>query len=200
MEEVWRPIKDYEGKYEVSNPGRVRSFFDNHGKRRAEPKILKPQKDKDGYLHVGLWKNSNMTRKSVHRLVAETFLENPMNLPEVNHKDEDKTNNFVFIGEDGKVVPEKSNLEWISRKDNINFGTGVVRRVMTFSKIMKGKFVNRPDLSKKVLQFDLEGNLVKEWPSACEVQRQTGCSQTCISACCRGKIKTSHGFIWKFAE
>ena len=103
-EEIWCPIKDYEGLYEVSDKGRVRSI--KFGKER----ILKPLRNTCGYLQVQLWKNGEQKMYLVHRLVAQTFTPNPDNLTEVNHKDEDKDNNSV------------QNLEWCDRKYNINYG------------------------------------------------------------------------------
>ena len=148
MIEIWKTaVSDgeiYEGLYKVSNLGRILSLnYRNTGKA----KLRTPSKRKDGYFQVGLSKNGKTNFCLVHRLVAEAFLENPDNLPEVNHKDEDKTNNFVFLNEDGTVNKEKSNLEWKSHKDNINHGTRNERAGKTISKAnTNGK------KSKKVLQ------------------------------------------------
>ena len=199
MIEVWKEVKGYEGKYEVSNLGRVRSLFDNNGKRRHESRILKPCKDRDGYLQVCLCKNGKGTCKTVHRLVATAFIPNPLNLPQINHRDEDKKNNFIFLDENGNVVLEKSNLEWITQKDNCNYGTRNDRGAKTRSKVMIGKLVNHPALSKKVLQYDLEGDLVQEWLSAHEIERRTGWFSTSICACCLGRQKTAYGFLWRYA-
>lgn len=192
MSEIWKPVTGFEGLYECSNRGRVRSLVNPHKNPRTIPKILKPAKTRDGYLIVGLSKDGKRTIKKVHRIVAEAFLENPLNLPEVNHRDEDKTNNSVFIDENGNIVQEKSNLEWMSHLDNTRYGTGIERKAKAL--------MNHPKRSKKVYQYDLEGDLVKEWLSAHEVERQTGWSQGSISACCRGKYKTMYGFIWRYAE
>ena len=112
IEEIWRPIEGYEGLYEVSSYGRVRSLdrYDNRNCFR-KGKVLSPIKDKDGYIQVSLYYNRKMYKKYVHRIVAEAFLPNPDNLPEVNHKDEDKTNNNV------------TNLEWCDRKYNLSYGS-----------------------------------------------------------------------------
>ena len=104
MKEIWKDKKDYEGLYMVSNWGGVKSI--KFGKER----ILKLTKDKDGYLIVNLYKNNKSKTFKVHRLVAEVFLPNPNNLPQVNHKDENKQNNIY------------TNLEWISHIDNIRYG------------------------------------------------------------------------------
>lgn len=172
--EIWKAIEGYEGRYEVSNYGRVKSL---NYHRTGKEKVLKPAIDSNGYWRVGLYKNSKRKFFSVHRLVAEAFLPNPQNLPEVNHKDENKANNRV------------ENLEWCTAKYNSNYGTHIQRVI---KKTTNGK------LSKKVLQLDLQGNLIKEWASAHEVERKLGMYNTCINACCKGKIKTAYGFIWKY--
>ena len=173
MTEVWCPIKGYEGIYEVSDQGRVRSM--KFGKER----ILKLGSDKDGYLQVGLWKNGENKMCKVHRLVAQTFTPNPQNLPEVNHKDENKTNNSV------------QNLEWCDRKYNNNYGTHIQRMA---EKMTNGK------LSKPVLQYTKSGKFVKEWKSATDVKRNLGFAQQYISSCCTGKLKSAYGYIWKFKD
>ena len=167
-EEIWCPIKGYEGLYEVSDKGRVKSL--KFGKER----IMKNIRNKDGYLSVGLRKNREQKWYMVHRLVAKTFIPNPDNLPEVNHKDEDKINNKV------------SNLEWCDRKYNQNYGTGIQR--MAEKK------------SKSVLQYTKSGEFVKEWKSGMDVQRNTNYSRCDISLCCNGKLKSANGFVWKFKD
>lgn len=116
MNEEWRPIEGYEGLYEVSNTGRVRSL-DMYVKigygsyRLHKGKVLSPGKNKDGYLLINLHCNEKNKKCLVHRLVAQAFIPNPDNLPQVNHKDEDKLNNRV------------ENLEWCDAKYNINYGS-----------------------------------------------------------------------------
>lgn len=111
MIEEWKDIKGYEGLYQVSNLGRVMSF------KTSNPKLLKPTKHYSGYLHIKLSKKYF----SMHRLVALHFLDNPNNYEDVNHIDEDKTNNMV------------SNLEWCSTKYNVNYGTRTQRQIQTMS-------------------------------------------------------------------
>ena len=110
MIEEWRPIEGYEGLYEVSNTGQVRSL-DRFYYRLHKGKVLSPTKDRYGYLTVTLNCNGKSKTIKIHRLVAQAFLLNPDNLPQVNHKDEVKTNNNV------------DNLEWCTAKYNNNFGT-----------------------------------------------------------------------------
>ena len=184
MLEIWRTaIYDgeiYEGLYKVSNLGKILSLnYKNTGKA----KLMNPSKTTDGYLQVCLSKNKEYKKCYVHRLVAETFLENPENLPEVNHKDENKKNNFVFLNEDGTVNKEKSNLEWKNHRDNLNHGTRNER-------IAKAK-------SKKVLQFSLSGELIREWDSTQECGRN-GFNQGHVAACCRGEKPQYKGFRWEY--
>lgn len=142
MKEIWKDKKDYEGLYQVSNLGRAKSLDryvkgKGHSLQFKKGRILKPMKDKNGYLTVKLGNRTFI----LHRLVAETFLPNPNNYKEVNHKDENKTNNVV------------SNLEWCDRKYNVNYGTRTEK------------------CSKKVYQYTLDGKFVKEWKSTRECDR-----------------------------
>lgn len=172
--EIWKDIKGYPN-YMVSSWGRVKSLNYNHtGKER----ILKQQL-KRGYLYVGLRKNKKFKHCGVHRLVAEAFLDNPNNLPEVNHKDENKTNNFV------------SNLEFCDRKYNMNYGTARERMI-------KG-LINHSKKSKPVLQIDKNTNeVIAVFPSIREVERQLGFANQHISSCCNGKFKQVYGYKWSF--
>lgn len=123
LSEVWKDIKGYEGLYQISNLGRVKSLKRfNTNNANTKDRILKPSLDRKGYLHVVLCKNNKRYNKTLHRLVAEAFIENPENKPQVNHIDEDKTNNRV------------SNLEWMTNKENRNHGTAIKRMCITNSK------------------------------------------------------------------
>ena len=167
-EEIWCPIKGYECLYEVSDQGRVKSI--GYGKER----ILKPQRIKTGYLMVFLCKNGEIKQCLVHRLVAKTFIPNPDNLPQVNHKDENKENNSV------------QNLEWCSEKYNANFGSRNQRIA--------------EKCSKPVLQYEKSGEFVREWKSTRDVERNLGYAYQHISDCCLGKLKSSNGFVWRFKD
>ena len=188
ISEIWRtPISDgepYEG-YKVSNFGRILSLnYKNTGKS----KLMNPFDNGRGYLRVCLSKNGEDKWCLVHRLVAETFLENPENLPEVNHKDENKKNNFVFLNEDGSVDKKRSNLEWKNHIDNCNHGT---RNERVAKANTNGK------LSKKVLQLSLTGELICEYPSTRECGRN-GFNQSAVAACCRGELPHYKGFLWMY--
>ena len=169
--EIWKTAvydgEPYEG-FEVSNWGRIKSLNYHHTGRA---KLMKPFEVSGGYLQVCLWKNRKRKWCLVHRLIAETFLPNPENLPQVNHIDEDKTNNRV------------ENLEWKCPKENSNHGTRNER-------IAKA-------LSKRVLQFTLDGEFVREWESTMECGRN-GFIQQNVVKCCNGERKTHKGFRWEY--
>ena len=191
MLEIWRTAiydgETYEGLYKVSNLGRIMNLnYRNTGKA----KLMTLSDNGNGYLRVELRKNEERKRCLVHRLVAEAFLPNPDNLPEVNHKDEDKTNNFVFLNEDGSVDKEKSNLEWKNHRDNCNHGTRN-ERVAKANKIVK----TNGKRSKRVLQLSLSGDLIREWPSVGECGRN-GFNKGAVAACCRGEKPHYKGFKW----
>ena len=163
--EVWKPVVGYEGLYEVSNIGRVRSInFHKSGKA----KVMRPSLNTWGYLIVDLRKNNKRHSYAVHRLVALAFIPNPDNLPEINHKNEIKYDNTV------------DNLEWCTRKYNINYGTAIKRR------------------SKPIVQFDNNGNVVGKFKSIREASRYCQIDRHSISFCVNGKQKTSKGFVWKY--
>ena len=186
MEEIWKDIEGFEGLYQVSNFGRVKKLAQVSRRlnrwgtiteyHQAE-KILTPAFDgRKHYLFVGLNKGEQRTLRNIHRLVAEAFIPNPNNLPMINHKDEDKTNNHV------------DNLEWCSAQynntyNNIHYRTKEKRR-------------------KAVIQMTLDDEFVAEYESVREAERQTGFRSSSISAACRGEKKTkqSYGFHWKYKE
>ena len=189
ISEIWKTAvyddEIYEGLYKVSNLGRILSLnYRNTGK--AE--LMNPFDNGRGYLQVLLYKNGKRKTCKVHRLVAETFLENPENLPEVNHKDENKKNNFVFLNEDGSVDKKRSNLEWKNHKDNINHGTHNERVAKANTNGIR---------SKPVLQLSLTGDLIREWPSVGECGRN-GFNHGAVCRCCNGKQKTHKGFRFMY--
>lgn len=169
MQEIWREIKGTNGMYQVSNLGNVKSFT-----KLKKGDLLKPGKFSNDYLFVHI--NMNGKRKShlVHRLVASAFILNPKNLPQVNHKDEDKTNNSA------------ENLEWCDNRYNNNYGT---KNQRTAEK-------NRLSHGRPVYCVELD----RVFRSAMEAARFVGRNGTNISAVCRGKEKTCAGYHWKYAE
>lgn len=183
-EEVWKPVVGWEGLYEVSNTGRVRSLDrqgvneKGHGKRNG--KVLAPNYTKFGYIRVGLSINGKKTSYMVHRLVAEAFIPNPENLPFINHKDEIRNNNNA------------ENLEWCTRLYNMRYGNCREK--------IRASHINNPKLSKQVVKCDLKGNPIQIYPSMAEAARKNGLSQGRISNCClkRKKCVTHGGFKWKF--
>lgn len=156
MKEEWRYIEDYEGLYIVSNFGRVVSF------QGRNPRVMKFGITRKGYLSVGLQKNKQRKTCVVHRLVARAFIPNPNNLPQINHKDECKTNNHV------------DNLEWCTCKYNINYGTYIERQR------------NFQQRNTPVLMFDLNGNFEKEFISTREAAREMNTNHSLICHCCDG--------------
>ena len=168
-QEIWKDIKGYEGLYQVSNLGRVRSFRNNHNRKRIL--ILKYAPNKHGYLQICLYKNKNKKTYFIHRLVAEHFIDNPNGYKEINHKDENPSNNQV------------KNLEWCDRKYNINYGK------------------RSEKCSKSVSQYDLYGNFIKSYKSLTEAAETLNINKknmSNVSDVCNGKRKTAYKYIWKW--
>ena len=175
--EIWRDIQGYEGKYQVSNMGRVKSLnYRQTGKER----ILRGIGTILGYLTVNLYQDGKMKTHKVHRLVALAFLPNPYNLPQINHLDENKENNCI------------DNLEWVSCKENINHGTRNQR--------VSEKERNDPKRSKPIIGIDKVTGLIVEFPSAMEASRQLDVDNSSICKCCKGKKKSCGGFYWYYVN
>ena len=191
--EVWKTaVYDgivYEGLYKVSNLGRILSLnYKNTGKAD----LMNPSEDKDGYLKVALYKNKERKTCFVHRLIAETFLENPENKPCINHKIQGKKGkkiNMVFFNEDGTIDKERTTIEWVTPKENNDYGTRNKRASETQ--------INDPNKSKRVLQLSLSGELIKEWESTAECGRN-GFTQSAVCNCCNGKLPHYKGFLWMY--
>lgn len=175
-EEKWKDIQGYEGLYQVSNLGNVRSvdrIVKHYPKDYFQKgRVLKSALTKNGYPMVILVNHNDRKTKMIHRLVAETFIPNTNNLPQVNHKDEDKINNKV------------DNLEWCTHKYNVNYGHR--------NENMSTK------LGKKVAMLK-DGQIVKVFNSQAEAKRN-GYSQAQISKCCNVIVEHYLGYQWMFVE
>lgn len=178
MNEIWKDIEGYEGEYQVSNLGRVRSLdkelpvFGNKGTKIRRGIIKRFNTSHSGYRYVMLCSKGVCKNIRVHRLVAQAFIPNPDNMPEVNHKDEDKTNNRA------------DNLEWCSPKYNCNYGTRKERNAVW--------------KRRSVLQLDMNGNIIQEFPSVTAARIATGARH--IAEVCRGKLNKTGGYRWKYKE
>lgn len=147
---------------------------------KIRSKILKQGENAKGYLQIGLAKGGKRTTKKVHRLVAEMFIPNPNNLPQVNHIDGNKKNNNV------------ENLEWCTNKYNIEEAWKMG--------LAKGKRGEKHPHSKSVNQYDLNGNFIKKWNCMIDIKNELGYLDSSISLCCRGKYKKAYGYIWKYSK
>ena len=181
MKEIWKPVVGYEGFYEVSNIGRVRSLARivecNDGrKRKIKDRTLKSSRNNGGYYGITLHKDGCTKFVNIHRIVAEAFVPNPLEKEEVNHKDENPSNNHA------------SNLEWVTHKENINYGTRTERAREATTKLQ----------GKAVQQFSKDGKLVAEYESISIAYRATGAFISNIVKCARGEYKTAGGYIWKY--
>lgn len=172
MEEIWKKIDGYCDKYEISNLGNVRSL-------KGKTKTLKQKILNTGYLYVALTTNGKSSNKTVHRLVAETFVPNPYKKEFVNHIDGNKMNNC------------ESNLEWVTRSENMKhaYKNGLFK-----------KFIIPKPHKKKVMQLDKEGNIIRIFTSLTEASIETGTQISHISSCCRGIRKLTNGYSWEYQK
>jgi hypothetical protein len=177
--EIWKDIKHYEGFYQVSNLGNVRSVPRNGTVKYY--KILKPNNVK-GYYQVTLQKKGKKKIYKVHRLVAKTFIKNTYNKREVNHIDGNKLNNVV------------TNLEWVTSSEN---------QIHAFKMGLQKphpKYGKENIYSKKIKQYDLNGNFIKTWDCIREASVFLKVSSSGIISCCKKRQHTSAGFFWEYVE
>lgn len=182
MNEIWKPIKGYEGLYEVSDLGKVRSLerYVTRGNHNiyVRERILLPEIDKNGYVQVVLSKNGKGTMRKIHKLVADAFIPNDNSLPMINHKNEIKYDNRV------------ENLEWCDVIYNNNYGTARKRTRQT----------QMFEYGKPVVKKDLQGNVLESYPSTREAGRQNNTTATQIRRVCQGKQHTCMGYVWEYGE
>ena len=192
MEEIWKDIEGYEGLYQVSNYGNIKSLSkvvkNAYGVHRTEDKILKPQTKKDGYLQIQLSKNGKQKHYKVHRLVALTYIANPNNYPCVNHKDENKSNNHV------------SNLEWCTYEYNTNYGTRNKRASEKLKGKMKNKKLTKQQLEKryrkvKCIEDNRVFNSIYEASIYCVGKKTSN-----ICNCLNGRCLTACGRHWVYVD
>lgn len=181
MIETWKRIKDYD-EYFISNLGRVKSI-NSYNNKTNKAKILKCTDNGKGYKIIRLCKKDKKENKYIHRLVAEHFLENPHNYKEINHKDNDTSNNNV------------NNLEWCDRSYNVKYSFTTGKHIAPKAMLDKKGF-NHP-ISKPVKQYNIDGSFIKEYGSAKLASDITGICYMSIKKCRCGKQKTAGGFIWK---
>ena len=183
---IWKSIPGYEGIYEASTLGEIRSIERNiminrksrQYIRRQPSKMLKYYTDKDGYFGVGLYDlNHKGVTYRVSRLIALTFIPNPNGFPQVNHKDLNRKNNCV------------DNLEWCDNTYNVNYKDAPKRSGITRRNIVRAKGVR---------QIDKKGCLVATYPSMSEATRQTGINVSHICQCCIGNLKYAGGYKWSY--
>lgn len=182
--EVWKPIMGYEGLYEVSNLGRVKSLDRTYTTKNKWGdmqytqigKLKKIRKNIDGYCVVQLSKNGKQKEYKVHRLMCQAFLPNPNNLLEVNHKNKKRDCNIIWVNNDSSIDDEKSNLEWCDRHTNN---------------------LNREN-KKAIIQFNINGELIKKWHSAKDAAEALNTTPPNIRSCLKGKTKTACNSTWEY--
>ena len=184
MTELWKDVKGYEGLYQVSNFGNVRSL---RYRNKYETHNLTPKCNNCGRLWVELTPRKGRKCMLVHRLVAEAFIPNPFGLPQINHIDENPKNNAV------------SNLEWCTgeenrrkyRENHPDIGKPPVKNYSE-------KYKNRQQMP--IIQETKDGNFVKYWSNSVEVRHTVGWNDCHITQCCEGKRKTAYGYTWRYAN
>lgn len=170
---MWKPISGYENSYSINEYGKVKSIPRKTGNQFSGGCILKQHKLRSGYKYVTLKKNGKGKNKAIHRLLANHFLMNSyFEGAEVNHKDEDKTNNLL------------ENLEWVTKRYNLQYGTA--------------RHKSSVKQRKSVIQKSLDGEFIKQWESIQEAGRN-GYSAGCIVNCLKGRYKFHKNSKWEYA-
>ena len=184
MEEIWKDIKGYEGLYQVSNLGRVKSLpkvvEQFYGCRMTYERILKQSPDGKGYMMVWLYKNKNRKTMKVHRLVASTFIPNSLHKPQIDHINTIKSDNRAC------------NLRWCTGEENSN-------NPITLKRNGESHFRDKGGCNREVLQINFNGELLKKWVCINDIERILHINHSHIVGCCKGYRKSAGGFIWKYA-
>lgn len=191
MTEEWRPVVGYEGSYEVSSMGTIRSL-DRINSRGSwiKGRLMKPYMNQYGYMKVKLRIKGEQTGYSVHRLVAQAFITNPDDKPQVNHINENKTDNRV------------SNLEWVTIRENAVHGTRIQRITANTDYVKRVANTDYVLIARKqakaVTATHLRSGEVLYFPSMREAQRN-GFNSSAVSKCCKGERAYHKGYVWEYA-
>lgn len=201
--EIWKPIVGCEGFYEINNYGKPRSverfIIDKIGRTYHKKSVeLSTGTTGDGYPMFVVCIKGKTKPLLAHRAMMEAFVPNPLNLPEINHRDENPSNNFIFVNPDGSVDLEKSNLEWCDRTYNVNYGTARERAIENIHKYWDEH--RKPPKEKKrkpVLQYTLEGEYITEYKDKETAAKSVKCTRENISyACNRSDTHYAKGYLW----
>lgn len=175
MSEIWIDVPNFEGLYQVSNTGKVKSFRKSSKYGCQNEYILKPSLANNGYYQVTLYHKDRSKQKfQLHRLVASCFIPNPNKLPQINHKDENPSNNCV------------DNLEWCTAAYNNAYGTAKLRSIITKSKMVD--------------QFLPSGQFLARYICASIAEQFTGTPRHLINQCCNGNAESAHGYLWRYSN
>ena len=200
QKEIWKDILNYEGLYQISNLGNVKSLERTHKiynykkkekvNRTIKEHIMAQEKSKTGYKNVALCKEGKSKLYLTHRLVAQAFISNPNKKPQVNHKDGNKLNNNV------------ENLEWVTASENNKHAWDNKLKIISNKQLENAKALGKygKKRNRKVNQYSLNGELIKQWDSLTDIYNELGYSWGNISGCCRKVRKTSNGYRWEYAE
>lgn len=178
MQEIWKDIEGYEGIYQISNLAKIKRiapYSNQYNIKWKSNKILNTKiQDQHDYCIVILSKNNKRHCFRVHRLVAQTFIPNPENKPQVNHIDGNKSNNKV------------SNLEWCTCSENLYHSYRTLHR--------------KSAVAKRIMQYDLNHTFIKLWESSLQIEKELHINHSNIIQCCNNKRKTANNFIWRYAD